>query len=56
MTGELNRFFVPPNIKHNVIIMETTTSLKREYDQKGCVIVRNAIDADLAEETVQHVQ
>lgn len=31
------------------------TDLRQEYDEKGFVIARNAIDPDLAEETVQHV-
>ena len=35
--------------------MKATTTLRREYDQKGFVVVRNAIDADLADETLQHV-
>ncbi len=30
-------------------------TLREEYDEKGYCIVRNAIDADLAEETVKHV-
>ena len=32
-----------------------TTSLQREYDENGYVIVRNAIDPDLARETAEHV-
>ena len=32
-----------------------TTPLKQEYDEKGYVIVRNAVDADLARETADHV-
>ena len=32
-----------------------TTKLQQEYDDKGYVIVRNAIDADLASETAEHV-
>ena len=32
-----------------------TTPLKQEYDEKGYVIVRNAVDADLARETAAHV-
>ena len=32
-----------------------SASLKQEYDQKGYVIVRKAIDADLAGETAEHV-
>ena len=31
------------------------TNLKQEYDENGYVIVRNAIDADLARETAEHV-
>ena len=31
------------------------TDLRKEYDEKGYVIVRNAIDADLAGETAEHV-
>ena len=31
------------------------TSLKQEYDDQGYVIVRQAIDADLARETAEHV-
>jgi len=31
------------------------TDLQKEYDEKGYVIARNAIDADLAQETVDHV-
>ena len=30
-------------------------NLRSEYDQNGYAIARNAIDAALAEETVQHV-
>lgn len=33
----------------------TTTPLRKEYDENGYVIVRNAIDPDLAAETVDHV-
>ncbi|MDP6041827.1 MAG: phytanoyl-CoA dioxygenase family protein [Candidatus Latescibacteria bacterium] len=37
--------------------METTvTDLRKEYDEKGYVIARNAIDPNLAKETAQHVQ
>ncbi len=32
-----------------------TTPLKQEYDEKGYVIVRNAVDVDLARETAEHV-
>ena len=32
-----------------------TTALRQEYDQQGYVIVRNAIDAELARETAEHV-
>jgi phytanoyl-CoA hydroxylase len=32
------------------------TDLQQAYDEKGYVIARNAIDADLAQETVDHVQ
>lgn len=32
-----------------------TTDLRREYDEKGYVIVRNAIDPGLAQEIVEHV-
>lgn len=32
-----------------------TTELRQEYDEKGYVIVRKAIDADLARETAEHV-
>ena len=32
-----------------------TTPLQQEYDDKGYVIVRNAVDADLARETAEHV-
>ena len=32
-----------------------STSLQQEYDENGYVIVRNAIDADLARETAEHV-
>lgn len=32
-----------------------TTPLKQEYDEKGYVIVRKAVDADLARETAEHV-
>ena len=32
-----------------------TTDLRKEYDEKGYVIVRKAIDADLAGETAAHV-
>ncbi|MDE2820974.1 MAG: phytanoyl-CoA dioxygenase family protein [Chloroflexota bacterium] len=32
-----------------------TTPLQQEYDEKGYVIVRNAIDADLARETAEHL-
>ena len=32
-----------------------TTPLRQEYDENGYVIVRNAIDADLARETAEHV-
>ena len=32
-----------------------TTPLQQEYDEKGYVIVRNAVDADLARETAEHV-
>ena len=32
-----------------------TTALKQEYDEKGYVIVREAVDADLARETAEHV-
>ena len=32
-----------------------STSLQQEYDENGYVIVRNAIDADLARETSEHV-
>lgn len=31
------------------------TALQQEYDENGYVIVRNAIDADLARETAEHV-
>ena len=31
------------------------TAMQQEYDEKGYVIVRNAIDADLARETAEHV-
>ena len=31
------------------------SDLREEYDQKGYVIVRGAIDPDLAQETVGHV-
>ena len=34
----------------------TPPDLRQEYDQKGYAIARNAIDPELAEETVQHVQ
>lgn len=32
-----------------------TTPLQREYDEKGYVIVREAVDANLARETAEHV-
>ena len=35
--------------------MKDTSTLRQEYDRNGFVVVRNVIDADLADETVQHV-
>lgn len=36
--------------------MDTSqTNLRQQYDEQGYVIARNAIDADLAAETVDHV-
>ena len=32
-----------------------TTTIRQQYDEQGYVIVRNAIDADLARETAEHV-
>ena len=32
-----------------------TTTIRQQYDENGYVIVRNAIDADLARETAEHV-
>lgn len=31
------------------------SDLRKQYDEKGYVIVRNAVDADLAQETAEHV-
>ncbi len=36
--------------------VETTTSLRQEYNEKGYVIARQAIDPGLAAETAEHVQ
>lgn len=36
-------------------LSQEATAIRQEYDEKGYVIVRNAIDADLAQEMAEHI-